>query len=170
MEDLDLALGESNEYIRYMDDIAVPSNDKAVLHKLVSKTKDVLGKLRLKLKYNYQVFNLKRRNLDFLGFVFRNEHIRLRKRLIKRIKQCVRRIARCNRDKRKTCIRWIKQLMSYKGWIDHSDSQNFYIKNIKPVVSFYKARKIVSLYDKRRAKNDSLDKRRNAGKTRRTCA
>lgn len=93
-------------YFRYADDIVILSPSKAHLHKLLAAIREYLSKeLKLVVKDNYQVFPVEARGIDFLGFVFRHTHIRLRKR----IKQNFARMLAKRRNKH--------SIAAYNGWL-----------------------------------------------------
>ena len=107
---------------------------------------------RISKKNNWQVFKVKDRGVDFLGFRFFNNKTILRKRNALRIKRRIKRISKKiiinNKD--------ASAIMSYWGWIKKSDSYNFYNKNVKPYISISKVRRILSENNKQYNANKSL--------------
>ena len=100
-------------YYRYADDIVIFSETKSDLHLLFSKIKTYLNdKLKLEVKNNYQVFPVKSRGVDFLGYVFFHTHILLRKSIKKRFAIAI------SRKKKKAV------LAAYMGWAIHCNSKN----------------------------------------------
>jgi len=68
-------------YVRYIDDLVLFGRNKKELHKLRQKLFDFIGReLALKVKDNWQVFPVKARGLDFLGYVFFHTHTKMRAR------------------------------------------------------------------------------------------
>lgn len=133
-------------YVRYIDDLVLLGSNKRKLHKVKLAIEAYLNKLKLKIKGNWQVFQVNKRDIDFLGIrFFRNKSI-LRKRNALRIKRRVKKISRKGHlnDKDASAI------ISYWGWIKRSDSYHFYHKNVKPYVSIKLARKVVSVNAKLR--------------------
>jgi len=54
---------------RYMDDVSIHSGSKEHLHELLCKIRAYLEKeLKLQLKGNYQIFPVRKRGLDFVGY------------------------------------------------------------------------------------------------------
>jgi hypothetical protein len=100
-------------YFRYADDLVILSPDKESLHQLLtditSYLKDVL---RLEVKNNHQVFPVDVRGLDFVGYVFRHTHIRVRKR----IKQS------CARKLKKSTNPYA--IASYNGFLSHGNCRH----------------------------------------------
>ncbi len=100
-------------YFRYADDIIVLSDNKPYLHQLLAEITNYLQEnLKLTVKDNYQVFPVKDRGIDFLGYVFYHTHVRLRKR----IKQNFARMLA--NDKNRASI------ASYRGWAKHCNSKH----------------------------------------------
>jgi retron-type reverse transcriptase len=100
-------------YFRYADDLVILSGCKEDLHRILREITDYIEKnLKLQVKDNYQVFPVEDRGIDFVGYVFRHSHIRLRKS----IKQSFARMtARSNNP---------QSVASYSGWALHCDSRN----------------------------------------------
>lgn len=100
-------------YFRYADDIVVLATDKDYLHALFTDIKHYLNHhLKLTIKSNYQVFPVNVRGIDFVGYVFRHTHTRLRKGIKKNYARAV------AKKKNK------QSLASYKGWTDHADCKH----------------------------------------------
>lgn len=99
-------------YFRYADDIVILNEDKNYLHKLRQEiTGYLLNNLKLTVKSNYQVFPVKERGIDFVGYVHYHTHVRLRKR----IKQAFIRMLRKNKNS--------ASIASYKGYAIHCNSK-----------------------------------------------
>jgi retron-type reverse transcriptase len=100
-------------YFRYSDDMVILAPDKESLQKLLSEITIYLrDKLKLQVKDNYQVFPVKDRGIDFVGYVFFHTHILLRKS----IKQSFARMLAGHSNPQSTA--------SYKGWTSHCNSKN----------------------------------------------
>lgn len=155
LDDLDWLIGKYKiKHVRYVDDIVMFGNNKRRLRRCFEEIKKLLGKSRLVVKDNYHLYRTKE-SLSFLGFVFTEQQIRLRKNIARTILKATRRI-------RKSVHIWIKDarsLLSLMGWIKHSNSYLFYFNNIKPYISIKKLKRIVSKIE-RRNRNDKLDYRR----------
>lgn len=121
---------QCKHYYRYMDDIVILDNDKQYLHQLRRFMGKYVNKtLNLQLKDNWQVFPIKARGIDFLGYVIRKDYTKLRKTTIKRIKKKTVEIQRRGIKKEDR-----NSLMSYFGWLKHADCKNFSKKYITNVV------------------------------------
>jgi len=99
-------------YYRYADDIVILSSDKSVLHHLLSEIKDYLHNLKLEVKGTHQVFPVDARGIDFVGYVFRHSHIRIRKQIKKNF---ARKLSNNPNHPSKA---------SYLGWLGHCDAKH----------------------------------------------
>ena len=100
-------------YYRYADDMVILSSSKEELHRLLYDIKKyLLDELRLTIKDNYQIYPVKSRGIDFVGYVFYHTHTRLRKS----IKQNFARMMKRNRNR---C-----SFASYNGWVKHCDGKH----------------------------------------------
>lgn len=129
-------------YVRYVDDLVLLGPNKKKLHAARKEVERYLAGINLKLKDNWQVFPVKSRPIDFVGFRFYRDHTTLRRRNALRIRRRVRRIAK----KQQLTPRDAAAVVSYWGWIKRSDSYLFYHKYVKPYVTIKKARKVISRY------------------------
>lgn len=116
-------------YGRYMDDMVVFGRNKKVLHAMLRAIKQKLTELNLRLKGNWQVCRLAKEMLDIMGFRFSHFKTILRKSIMLRITRKVRRVFR--KGKRAT-HKDACGVISYLGWIRHSDSYGLFCKWIKP--------------------------------------
>lgn len=137
-------------YMRYMDDMVVFGSNKRVLHRMRQAISDYLEmELGLELKANWRVFrfsygNNQGRDLDFMGFRFYRNRTILRKSIMYKATRKARKISK----KEKATILDARQMLSYLGWIDCTDTYLMYRKWIKPCVSFQQLKRKVSRYDK----------------------
>ena len=100
-------------YFRYADDMIFLSDSKEFLHSLLSRIKTYLTEnMKLTVKKNHQIFPVKSRGIDFLGYVFYPTHTRVRKR----IKQKFARMIKSNPNK--------LSIDSYMGWLKHGNCIN----------------------------------------------
>ena len=134
-------------YIRYVDDMVICDNSKKRLHEIIFKIKHELGKLRLKLKSNFQVIKFiyfsKGRPIDFMGFVFKRRNVILRKRIIRGIVRMTNRIHSHNF----ISLSQARSILSRFGWFKHTDCKRFFNEDIKPLISIRSLKKIVRKSD-----------------------
>ena len=150
-------------YVRYMDDMVIFGPNKRDLHKIRKEIDRVLNiNLGLQLKDNWQVFlfdyvkkNGKRvgRDLDFMGFRFYRDHTTLRRQLMLKATRKARRV--CKKKARKN-IYDVRQMLSYLGWIDATDTYGMYKKWIKPYISFRAFKRYVGRYQIRQNRSEKL--------------
>lgn len=134
-------------YIRYMDDMVIFGPNKRKLHKMrVEIEKYLNDNLGLSLKDNWQIFPLKARALDFMGFKFYRYKVTLRRSILYKACRKARRMF-LNRPS----IYCIKQLLSYLGWFSQTDSYNVFRDRITPYVNIQYLKRRMSRYDKRMA-------------------
>jgi hypothetical protein len=147
-------------YIRYMDDMVLFSSNKRKLHKAKDAIEEFLHNIGLKLKDNWQLFRFehikngehKGRALDFMGFKFYRDHTVLRKSIMLRMTRKAHKINK----KGKCTIHDARQLMSYIGWVDWSDTYFVYSKYVAPVLNIRKCRDKISKYDKKQREIEKL--------------
>ena len=145
LEELDHYIKEKlgvKYYVRYVDDLVLLGSNKRKLHKVRVLISEYLSRVELRLKNDWQVFHLKHRDIDFLGFRFFRDKTILRKRNSLRIKRRINKIGKKDSLNYKDAC----AIISYWGWIKRSNSYNFYNKHVKPVVNLKKAKRTVSQY------------------------
>lgn len=118
-------IGGVKYYFRYADDMVILSGSKSYLHQVLADIRIYLrDNLKLEVKDNYQVFPVDARGVDFVGYVFRHSHIRLRKSIKKNF---ARKIASGANP---------QSIASYKGWAKHCNSKHLIKKLLhEPVQS-----------------------------------
>jgi len=109
-------------YIRYMDDLVLFGPNKRELRKKFDKLRIFLGHEKLQIKNNWQIFNVSKRNLDFCGFCFNRKKTTIRKRITRNLRRSFFRFFR------KPGRRNAASIMSYYGWVSHTDSYILYQK------------------------------------------
>lgn len=115
-------------YLRYVDDFILISPNKRKLRNLLLKISLCLAEQGLWLKKNYQIFPIRKRGIDILGYRFFHTHTLLRKRNALYFMRAVRRW-----KKHKTPHR-ARSLLSLIGGTKWFSSKNFkqkYLKDIK---------------------------------------
>ncbi len=146
-------------YIRYMDDMVVFGRNKKELHRMQQSIALFLrDRFNLEMKGNWQVFRfeyverktgkVKGRPLDFMGFEFHKERTILRESIML---SCTRKV---NRVSKKDVITWYDAtaILSYMGYLTHTDTYEMYLQRVKPHVNVKKLKKIVSKHSKREEK------------------
>lgn len=135
-------------YMRYMDDMIVFGANKRKLHKMRKEIERYLDEeLGLELKGNWQVFPLKARFLDFMGFRFYRYKITLRRSILYKA---------CRKAKKmsgiKPTIYATRQILSYLGWFSQTNTYNVFSERFAKYVNIQQLKRRMSRYDKRMAK------------------
>lgn len=167
LQDLDHYIKEklgAVHYIRYMDDMVIFGSNKRKLHKIREKISEYLYKeLGVEMKDNWQVFRFDYikcgkhygRCLDFMGFKFYRDKTTLRRTIMLKATRKAKKMSK----KEKVTIYDIRQMLSYLGWIDCTDTYCMYETWIKPYVDFRYCKKRLSKYDKRNEKEKKYQER-----------
>ena len=179
LQDLDHYIKEelhATHYIRYMDDMVVFGSNKRELHRMQKSIEEYLNNnLGLEMNPKWQVYRFihfdKRkqkyvgRDLDFMGFRFFGFKTIMRKSIMYKASKKAKRTAKKNRINDYDC----RQMLSYLGWLDHTDTYNFYLERIKPYVVIKRMKRRVAAEDKRKEKErrllNDLEKSGISGKT-----
>ena len=110
-------------YFRYCDDVCILGETKEELHRLLFNIRVYLHReLKLKIKSNYQIFLIKSRGIDFVGYVHYEDYTLLRPSIKRRFIRMIKH----NKNN--------KSIASYNGWLTHCNSinlRNTYIKHEK---------------------------------------
>lgn len=130
-------------YMRYMDDIVIFGGNKKELHKMHRAIEDYLNtNLNLRIKENWQVFRFeykgKGRPLDFMGWQFYRDKTILRKSIFIRIMRKARKVGK------HTTIKGAQGMISYMGYIKHTDTYLTYARYIRPYVNIGKLKKFTA--------------------------
>lgn len=145
---------KAEHYMRYMDDMVVFGPNKKKLHKIRKEISEYLStELGLSLKDNWQVFRFsyirggkeQGRDLDYMGFRFHRDRITLRKSIMLKASRKAKKISK----KVKPSIFEIRQMLSYLGWIDATNTYGFYESFIKPYVNFQNFKRRLSIAARR---------------------
>ena len=134
-------------YVRYVDDMILFGRNKKKLHKDRQDIDEYLNlNLHLSLKENWQVFPIKYRDLDFLGYRINRDRVILRKITALRIRRRAKRIAR----KRSMSHSDASAMVSYMGMLKSCNSYNFKKKHIWPFVNIKNMRRVISRWQKQK--------------------
>lgn len=156
-------------YIRYMDDMVIFGSNKRKLHQTQKEIDKYLrDNLGLELKDNWQVFRFSYikngkecgRDLDFMGFRFHRNRTVMRKSIMLRASRKAKKLSK----KEKPSLFESRQMLSYLGWINATDTYGFYMKYIKPYVNFQQIKRRISRVARR--KNNGMETSRVKRKTR----
>lgn len=146
-------------YYRYMDDIVILSDSKEFLHSLRVLIDYEMSKLGLTLKSNWQVFPIKARGIDFIGYRVFPDYVLLRKDNVKTMKRKTNYIMNKVRNGGKLTYHDYCSVNSYSGWILPCDSYRLkrkYVDRLLPYCDEYWATYLMS-----RRKRKKGDRREN---------
>ncbi len=116
-------------YIRYMDDFIILSNDKKQLNQILNNIRFFLQtKLKLKLNRKTQVFLVRQRPIDFLGYKIWSTHRLLRKCNIKRTKRKFKKFQKLYKERIITLKDINPSVMSWLGHVKWADSYRLRVK------------------------------------------
>lgn len=126
-------------YVRYMDDMVIFGPNKKELHKMRVAIDRYLTAEQLKLKPNWQVCKTDKEPLDFVGFRFHRGYTTLRKAIMLRVTRKARKLSkRVVPSYHDAC-----GMISYLGWITHSNSYRLFEKWIKPYLHIQILKRII---------------------------
>ena len=110
-------------YVRNMDDIVLLGPNKKLLHKArIEIEKFLRERLGLRLKENWQVFPVKARAIDFVGFRLWRDHTTLRRRNFLRFARQCRRVKRKIENGEPIPYSMASGLLARVGQLKHCDA------------------------------------------------
>jgi retron-type reverse transcriptase len=122
-------------YIRYMDDFVILSNDKRYLNQILNNIYQFLQKeLKLKLNGKTQIFLVKQRSVDFLGYRIWSTHRLLRKCNVKRAKRRFKKFQKLYKDRIISFEDINPSIMSWLGHVKWADSYKLRVKIFRSLV------------------------------------
>lgn len=120
--------------VRYMDDIVIFHHSKEYLHALRKEISSYLSEnLNLKLKENWQIFPVRARGVDFVGYRHFFGFRLLRKKTCKRFKRKMMKIKKKVEGGGKIGFADWCSANSYQGWLKWCDSHRLRTKYIGPI-------------------------------------
>lgn len=142
LQDLDHYIKEQLKvkyYLRYMDDMVLFHRNKKELHKIRLEIDKYLNQESLKIKENWQLFKIDSRPLDFMGFRFYRGYTTLRRNIFLRMKRRIKKIYK----KGKITPTDAGAVISYYGWIKHSNSYTINKKYITNYIKIQECKKVI---------------------------
>lgn len=112
-------------YFRYCDDIVFMDDTKSKLLDIKKTTEQMLKSIDLKIKKNWNIYNVHKNGIDFVGYVFSPKKTKLRKSIAFNFKN------KCKALKKSNLIQKdeLSSLMSYKGWVKSCNGKMLWRKN-----------------------------------------
>lgn len=140
-------------YFRYMDDMVFLAKTKEELQILVKEViKYMKEELDLEIKENWSLFEVDDRGIDFVGYVFKHDNIRLRKTIVKTLKRTSLKIKKRVNQGGIINYHMFCAINSMKGWLQHGDCGALHFKYITIIqehIDYY----YENVIKKRRKKN-----------------
>ena len=115
--------------VRYMDNVTIFGRSKRALHKAVKAAEQHLRTLGLTLKNDWQVYPIRKRKVDAVGYKFGRNAVVLRKRSLLRTLRQFRRAAKRERVSAKMA----QALLSRLGRLKWCASKTIMVKYVRPV-------------------------------------
>ena len=128
------------KYTRYMDDMLLLGNNKRKLHRARDAVAELLQKMELELKPNWQVYKIKGRGVTFLSYRFFHGYTVIKKKLMYRISKAMR---RAGRYAAKISLHDAASVVSHMGILKHCDSFHFKEKWVFPYINLKKCKGVI---------------------------
>lgn len=153
-------------YVRYMDNFTMADDNKKKLHAALLYITRWLGKVRLKIKSDWQVFRFEYtkkngkqtgRCVSAMGWLFGRKKTRIRKHILLHVARLARRLHKKRERGEKFPIGLCRGFISLMGWITHSETYGWYLEHIKPLVNIRKIKRIISKMTKEANRNAKLE-------------
>ncbi len=112
-------------YFRYCDDIVILAETKEELHSIINEIIIKINELHIKIKDNWQIFPIKDRGIDFLGYIIKPDYVKIRKRTKINF---INKVSKLNIDNLSN--RDVNVLGSYWGILKHADCRHLWFKYI----------------------------------------
>lgn len=107
-------------YYRYCDDMII-LDTKDRIQEIKDSIFSYIESINLTVKSNWQIYNIEKEGIDFCGYVFYPNYIKLRPSIAKRLKRKIYIIEKSHKNLTKEKI--INGLMSYWGWIKYCNGK-----------------------------------------------
>jgi retron-type reverse transcriptase len=122
-------------YFRYCDDIVVFGDSSKELIKIKNKIINKLLVINLYIKNNWNIYNVHKNGVDFVGYVFSPHKTKLRPTIVKKFKlKCVK---LKNILTKENCLEYLSSLMSYKGWVKRCNAKVLWRRHVTYFAKFY---------------------------------
>jgi hypothetical protein len=116
-------------YFRYCDDLLFFGHSKEALRALKPKIDHYLAQLDLRTKPDWQIYDVQKQGVDFVGFVFRPHATRLRPTIAHRFKHTTRRVAAGTEQPGD-----LSRVMAYRGWAKACNAKKLWRAHTTPVL------------------------------------
>jgi hypothetical protein len=97
-----------------------------------------INKLKLEFKNNYNILNIKKEGIDFVGYRIFKGYVLLRKSILKKLKSKLSGILKHFKRFKNITYNMRCTIESYKGWIIYCNSYNIFKKYFNPILLIIK--------------------------------
>jgi RNA-directed DNA polymerase len=122
-------------YFRYCDDILLFGNNSKELVQIKEKMIGQLANIGLEIKPSWNIYDVHKNGIDFVGFVFRPTDTRLRPTIATKFKN------RCIKLRQmltsSNCAVHLNALMAYKGWVKSVNAKQLWRKHSTQFTKFF---------------------------------
>ena len=140
-------------HVRYMDNYTLADDNKKKLHQALIYIRQVLGKMRLRMKSDWQVFRFEYtkkngkktgRCVSAMGWLFYRSKVLIRKRILLHVERIARKLHKKEENGQRFPLGLCRGFVSLLGWITHSETYDWYLIHIKELVNVRKIKRIIS--------------------------
>jgi len=117
----------AKNYYRYCDDLVIFHDRKKVLREWFKRIKDELEILHLTIKPTWQILDMEKQGVDFVGYVFKQDQTRLRPAIAQRFKRLAKTITRKGTPNKANAF----SLIAYKGWMMRCNAKQLWRKSLR---------------------------------------
>lgn len=150
-----------DHYVRFVDNIFIMCRSKRKLHRIFGSIKGYLAEnLDLEINDNWQIFRFEDsgekhgRYINAIGFTVHRNHIGVRKSTLKRIRAKAHMINKKKKYTYHDCGSMMARISCFK----HADCYGYYKDHIKPYVNIRHCKRRISEHDRRKNRNDKLER------------
>jgi RNA-directed DNA polymerase len=115
-------------YFRYCDDIVIFGHSSKELIDTKDEIVKKLAALKLEIKPNWNIYDVHKNGIDFVGFVFRPSDTRVRRSIALKFKEKCRAVQKVITKNNR--IMFLSNLMAYKGWMNRVNAKTLWRKHI----------------------------------------
>ena len=121
-------------YFRYCDDIVFMHDKAQDLMRIKARVESRLSELKLSIKPSWNIYNIHRQGVDFVGYVFKPDSTRVRRNIANSFKNTCRNLTKI-KVMPDTAL---NSIMAYKGWFKPASAKQLWRENL--------TRKLIQLF------------------------
>lgn len=120
-------------YFRYCDDIVFFDDFKSKLLSYKVKAVRLLKNIGLNIKKSWNIYDVYRNGVDFVGFVFTPFNTRLRRNIATKLKSTCKKITNRSLNKKQD----LSRIMAYKGWVKSCNAKKLWRINTSKIIKLF---------------------------------